>query len=189
MPRHNRIERTYECQYCDQKYSYQSGLCTHLKHKHPDIYEQKMAKKGIRRSIATLKHNDPPISLECINDKHKMKDIIAHSETLKRSLLNGKFSKDWIAVLVALLKGNMRIQNGTVYIESHSFPVSDEIFKPIIENYINALDEYILENIKSRDDHIVKGIYPVSQIIQTLPEKIHYHVQEFRKLSEQNLKN
>lgn len=187
MPRQNIKERKFICDLCDKAYSYQSGLCIHIKEKHFELYEAKMKKKGGRLSVIKLKKVDQ-LDFGLDDLLSDMKGAISKSETVKQSLESGKFIKEWIAVLVALLKGGVTILDGIISSKDKKVPVSDDIFKPLTENFIRGIEEYLFENVQTKEDFILKNIYEVHQLINELPDKLPFYTLEVRKLAEKSLR-
>lgn len=190
MPRKNIIERKYECTFegCSKAYSYQSGLCNHIRNYHSDLYEEKKKQRKITKTpIERLrKDDDLNINLQkIIEERDEMKQLIIKSESVRTALETGKFTKEWISVLVAILKGSVTVENGWV---NSKIPVSDDIFRPLAENFIVATEDYLFDNVHSKEEYVLKNIYDVHNIVLSLSEKLPFYVQELRKVSERNLK-
>jgi len=193
MPREAKIERTYICteEGSTKSYSYQSGLCIHIREKHPEkhlkkvdrVYEKRLGR--LANIVSTIDFNLD----EIISSKEAMKSLISNSEIVHASLSDGNFSKRWMHALVSILKDKVVIDEGDfTWGDGKVTPCTETNMRTLVENFITCIDEYVFQNIHLREGWILRGAYDINEVWKSLPHKIHLWTRHFKKTAERQMR-
>lgn len=211
MPRANVIDRKFVCETCNKSYSYQSGLSYHNKMKHPELHESKLENRGtsglvlkLKPLLVTVSPAEPasvaatPVeempTLEALlgeNGKSEMRKLM-ETQLIKEFLIDrsSDIEKGIGLIIVTILKDNCVIRDGMVQSVNSDFaqPMSDDIFRTLIDNFVHALDNFVFDYVDKREDHILLNLWQVNHLKTTLSARMPFLILDLRKLAERQLR-
>lgn len=145
MPRQNIIERKFQCAHCDKAYSYQSGLCIHMKDKHPEVYnEKKSTAKNVTIRLKPKESEDLDVDVDfMLKFPMAFNKIIFGSSIISKMFASERPLKETIPVaLVSILNNKCWVDGVVLFSSKGSWLVNDQLFIKLTTNFIIALEGY-----------------------------------------------